>query len=338
MQMDEKALFELPVEQRAELAVIRAGAKALADINSYVGGFNNLLALPIIDKEMRDTHRSVENELSGEIKRIETACKAAGEDAFKLHKAVVAVKKQFLEPLETLRNKIETKRKVYDAEIKAASEAKKNRLQDIKNNIEAITQAPLSLIGASSAQIEESLTFLQNADTENQAHFGEFTEKAKEEQAKAIRAIEAMLLQAKTAEEQAAQLAEIKRQQAEIERKNLELAEQQAKAEKAKQEAESSKLIAEKERAETEARFLREAEAKRLADEAKARAEAEEQARKAALMPDKQKIISFADGLVNWSKTNAPALEREEANTLLGAVLANIEKMAAQIKGRAGAL
>ena len=55
-------------------------------------------------------------------------------------------------------------------------------------------------------------------------------------------------------------------------------------------------------------------------------------------MPDKQKIISFADGLVNWSKTNAPALEREEAGILLSAVLANIEKMAAQIKDRAGAL
>lgn len=327
-----------PATQRAAQSLISHGVPSHQAVAEALKSYENLSLIAVVNKEERNSVHSGYMELRKLEAEVKEKGKAAREDANAFAKAVIELEKKVLAPISSLKEALKVKRDAFDEAEKAATEAKKNRLQDIKDHIQAITEAPLTLIGASSAKIEESLALLKEADTENQAKFGEFTEKAKEEQAKAIRAIEAMLLQAKTAEEQAAQLAEIKRQQVEIERKNLELAEQQAKAEKAKQEAESSKLIAEKERAETEARFLREAEAKRLADEAKAEAEAEEQARKAALMPDKQKIISFADGLVNWSKTNAPALEREEAGILLSAVLANIEKMAAQIKDRAGAL
>lgn len=347
--MTEVATTNLPAIQspsRAQQAISKFGGTSYIEMLEYLERHENLMTEVTPDnKDDAMLFKSVADEIGGKIKDHKAAGKLAREDATKFSKEVIATENEIADPAEKMKDFFMAgykSWKVADDERKAA---KRERLQRIEAAIGAITALPGTLLNASSQEIQAAHDALKARDMDAEGTFQEFAEKAKEEQAKALEAMQTAFTRAVVAEEQAKQLAEMQRQQEEFERKKAEFAEQQRQAELAKQAAENARLQAERDKAEAEARALREAEEKRQQEEAariaaeeKAAAEKAEAARQAELAPDKDKLIKFADDIEEIAVNGAPSLGSNEANDLMIAALASIKKITAQIKDRAQAL
>ena len=347
-----RELATLPVEQRAQQALVTMGAPTIEALIAKMETFKPVSEAEITDKDTFTPAWESLKEVRETRKEIETTGKEARADATAYSKAVIAAEKTLLEviaPVESILKEKTDAWKKQEEERKAAkreAEAREaKRVAGIGALIAEITAIPGAFLNAVSFEIAGAYEELESRDLESEGSFGEFIEKAKEEKAKSLDALKTAIDRAANQEQQARQLAEMQAQQAEFERQKAEFAEMQRQAELSAKSAENARFQAEKDKAEAEAKTLREADAKRqqeesarIAAEAKAQADKEEADRQAALAPDKDKLMKYAADLLEFAGTNVPALQSKEANELFTAVVVSINKIAAQIQNRASAL
>lgn len=341
----EKALSAMPVEQRAQQALVAMGAPTIEALIAKMETFKPVSEAEITDKDTFTPAWESLKEVRAIRKDIETTGKNARADATAYGKAVIAAEKELVSVIDPVEFNLKEKTDAWKAAEEECKAAKRERLQRIERAIAEITAIPGTLLNATSLEIQLAHDELKLRDIKSEGSFGEFIQKALEEQSKALEAMQMAFSRAVVAEEQARQLAEMQAQQAEFERQKAEFAEQQRQAELAKQAAENARLKAEKDKAEAEAKALREAEAKRqheedlrIVAEVEERAEKLEAERQAALAPDKDKLMKYAADLLAFAGTNVPALQSKEANELFAAVVGNLNKIAVQLQARASAL
>ena len=338
-------LATLPVEQRAQQALVTMGAPTIEVLIAKMETFKPVSEAEITDKDTFTPAWESLKEVRETRKEIETTGKAARADATAYSKAVISAEKTLLEVIAPVESALKEKTDAWKQQEEERKAAKRERLQRIESAIGAITAIPGTLLNATSQEIQAAHDELKSRDLESEGSFGEFIEKALEEQSKALEAMQMAFAREVVAEEQARQLAEMQAQQAEFERQKAEFAEQQRQAELAKQTTENARLKAEKDKAEAEAKMLREADAKRQAEEnarieaeAKAQAEAEEQARQAALRPDKEKIIATLDCMSAWLNGNMPAFDNESSQMLAEWIASQTERLVSIAKQKAAEL
>lgn len=264
--------------------------------------------------------------------------KLAREDAIKFQKEIIAAENYLVQIIDPVESALKEKSDNWKQQEEQRKAAKRERLLRIERAIAEITALTGTLLNANSQEIKAAHNALKCRDFESEGTFQEYLEKAEKEKGKALEAMQLAFDRAVAAEEQAKMLVEMKAQQAEFARQKAEFEDQQRQAELSKQAAENARLQAEKDKLEAEANELRKAEAKRKAEEqeriaaeAKAAAEKLEEERQAALRPDYEKLINFAESLSAWADANAPTLESEEAREMLQMALANIKELSAKI-------
>ena len=353
-------LATLPVEQRAQQALVTMGAPTIEALMAKIKTFKPVSEAEITDKDTFTPAWESLKEVRETRKEIETTGKAARADATAYSKAVISAEKALLEVIAPVESALKEKTdawKKQEEERKAAkreAEAREaKRVAGIGSLIAEITAIPGAFLNATASEIASAYEELNSRDLEAEGSFGEFIEKAKEEKDKALESLKTAIDRASTQEEQARQFAEMKRQQeeaqAELKAQQEEIARQKAELQRQQQEAAQAKLDAERETLaaqrkqqeeetrkfkEEQDRLAREAQAKADA-EAKAQADKEEAARQAALAPDKDKLTKFADALIAFIADNYPQLQSEPAQNLMASATGAFHKVANQIKERA---
>ena len=349
-------LATLPVEQRAQQALATMGAPTIEALIAKMETFKPVSEAEITDKDTFTPAWESLKEVRETRKEIETTGKAARADATAYSKAVIFAEKTLLEVIAPVESALKEKTDAWKAAEEERKAEKRERLQRIEAAIGAITAIPGNFLNATASEIASAYEELNSRDLEAEGSFGEFIEKAKEEKDKALESLKTAIDRASTQEEQSRQFAEMKRQQeeaqAELKAQQEEIARQKAELQRQQQEAAQAKLDAERETLaaqrkqqeeetrkfkEEQDRLAREAQAKADA-EAKAQADKEEAARQAALAPDKDKLIAFADSLFSMATSaanNSPQLARQETIELLAKAGISLAKLAAQIKDRA---
>lgn len=337
-----KELAAMPVEQRAQQALVTMGAPTIEALTAKMETFKPVSEAEITDKDTFTPAWESLKEVRAMRKDIETTGKNARADATAYGKAVIAAEKELISVIDPIESVLKEKTDEWKRQEEERKAAKRERLQRIEAAIGAITAIPGTLLNATSQEIQAANDALKARDLESEGSFGEFIEKALEEQSKVLESMQMAFTRAVVAEEQARQLSEMQAQQAEFERQKAEFAEQQRQAELAKQASENARLQAEKDKAEAEAKALREAEEKRrqeeavrIAAEVKAQADKEEAERQAALAPDKDKLTKFSDALIAFIADNYPQLQSEPAQNLMASATGAFHKIVNQIKERA---
>jgi DNA repair exonuclease SbcCD ATPase subunit len=353
----EKALSTMPVEQRAQQALVAMGAPTIEALIAKMETFKPVSEAEIIGKDTFTPAWESLKEVRAIRKDIETTGKNARADATAYGKAVIAAEKELVSVIGPVESILKEKTDAWKAAEEERKAEKRERLQRIEAAIGAITAIPGNFLNATASEIASAYEDLNSRDLEAEGTYGEFVEKAKEEKAKALEALKTAIDRASAQEEQARQFAEMKRQQEEaqaaikaqqeeIARQQVELQRQQQEAAQAKLEAERAELAAKRQQQEEaerkikeeQDRLAREAQAKADA-EAKAQADKEEAERQAALAPDKDKLMKFSDDLREFAVQNRPSFTSDAAEELFCvAIVGRINSLADQIKERAGQL
>lgn len=264
---------ELTLTERAALAL--GTPKHETELVLLVAESRTIEAIK--NKDGREQCHSMAMQLKTARTSIQKAGKMAREDAQAFSKAVIAEEKRLIDIIEPDEKRLLSLRDAYDAEqerIKQeAIEAERLRVQQIKEKIALLQNAPLMYATATHAQVELALDNL--SATVIDSTYAEF-------QAEALNALH----------------------QATAKMQELSDAAHQREQEAARVQAEREALS--KMRAEIEARRL---EQERLAAEEKAKQDAEMQAQRAAMEAERKVLEAQAQAL----REQAAQMEREKA-------------------------
>jgi colicin import membrane protein len=266
---------------------------------------------------------------------------------------VDAEAKRLTDALLTIENPLQTEKDRVDAEKEAVRQAKalkeKERVDGIRARITAFQHLLVEIQGKSSDEILKVLDNAMDCEAPEEI-FMEFTAeankskeevinglvKAYQEKLKAEKEAEALKIEQERLAKQKAEQEEAQRKIDEENRKVREAQEKleaERKAEKERQERAEFEHRAQEEakvRAEAEAREKVEREAKQEAE--RIEKERIEKERKAAMAPDKEKLLTFADEI---AAVKTPVLDSEQANTILSDASKAIRKILAMIRKEA---
>jgi len=279
--------------------------------------------------------------------KVEAKRKELKADALEFGKMVDAEAKRITEallevesPLKELKTGEDQRKK---AEKEARERAERERVEHIRNNIAAIRNAPAEAVGCTSEEIMGLLAVAEETEI-GPEKFEEFAEEAQEARAAAVEQLERILAEKREQEEQAAELERLKAEREaeqaalDAERRKLEAERQAQEAELAAKRAEDeAKAAAEREKIEAEKAKIREAEearereriraeererAEREAKDAAAKEKAEQerlqreeeerQAREEAAKTEKERLLSWIDGVEGAIVNHCPPVENEK--------------------------
>jgi septal ring factor EnvC (AmiA/AmiB activator) len=285
--------------------------------------------------EVRDIRVSVEERR----KELKASALEYGRRVDSEAKRITTLLLQIEEPLKAEKAKVDDEK----ARIKAEKEKKElDRVAEIRARIFAMQQLVSNFLGKTSPDLQQISEALFDIDITKEV-YQEFTDEAERVKMECLdAALKAREMRITWEQEEAARKVEAERlekqrQDQEAERKRLDdekaKLEAEKKAEQARKDREEIERLA-KEKAEKEARekVEREAKEKQERDEA----EAKEKERKAAMAPDKEKLLTYAH-LLEVS-IQAPPLESEKAMVILSDALKAIKGIVAMIRKEAGKL
>lgn len=318
-----------------------------AAISKYREDFMSLSVNGVDDKEGYDLCHSARMEVKGKRVEVEKTRKKLKEDALEYGRAVDKEAKRITALLEPIENYLLSQEKIVDdekARIKAEAEAKEAaRIQARIDRLFAFGcsfngmnyvlpfapsgySVPSAILKTCADEQFETICaeFQKLVDAENARIEKEKEDKRIEEErlakVRADQEAEAARLNA-IAEEQRQKESKIKAEQDAIERERLKI-EHEKEIEKAKKEA------AEK--------AVKDAEEKRIKEEQAAKEKAEQERiaaeKKAALAPDKVKILLIADTL---DKIMTPDVQTVEGKALALAIMMSIQKLMKEIRDKA---
>ena len=234
-------------------------------------------------------------------------------------KAIFALLEPIETPLQAECKRVDKEREERKAEKKRKEQARIDKIRDMISDISNMATECVNKDSQAISKISSELEkLIISKDT-----FMEFTEEAikvaDETYAKIQDLLVARIQLEKEEEERKAEAERLEKQRKEQE------------AAQAKIDEENRKIQEEKDRLEEKERVAQ-AERDRIAKE---KAEAEEKARKEALKPDKEKLISFCEQL---ERITAPTMKTKEAHDLLKAIMFDINGHIARLREGAEAL
>lgn len=334
---EEKAL--IPIDQRA-LAEFDVTPEAVAE---KLKEFREYHVIPGDKKSYKQVHaaRMVLVHLRN---AVEKRSKKLGEDAREWIDAIGRAKKQLIEPIpaEEERLKSETDAEdVRETEAQAEKERiEKERVEGIRRKISEIQKR--GVVSPATPAIELRELFLDTFEMEiEEEEFMEFRMEAVSNRNHVINVLKAAIATReawekeeadrkaeadRVAKEREAQEAEAKRL-AEDRRK---LEEEKARLEADKKAEAEAKAKAEREAKEAKEKEEREAQEKKNQEEA----DAKEKERKAAIAPDKEKLVEFADEMTKLMFV-APSLATEKAIIILEDAVRALNGVIAMIRKEA---
>jgi len=274
--------------------------------------------------------------------KIDAKHKELKADALIYGRAVDAEKNRLKGLLEPGEQHLKDARQVYDDKI-AAKKTEKDRIEQeridtILSKIADIEKVPSTTVSMNSEMVASRCDFYVGIQI-TEEEYQEFTEKAKQVKLATLSALDDIYNDKVIQEKESAERkAEIEK----IEKLRAEQAEAQAKIDKEKAAFEAEKRAEQEKQDRTEferkAQEQAKAQAKRQAEQEvqmkeKERIEAEREAkRQADLLPDKEKIIAFADMLVDLK---LPVVKSQAAKLIMAEVNAQLDDLQSLIRSQA---
>lgn len=161
----------LPVEQRAKLAIKAQGALTLEELHLEMAGYADIIILPVTDKESDQTVHDAYMTVKALRVDVQGKGKMAREDAVALQKAVVSAEKELIAVIEPVESKLKENRDTYRSAQKALREKAKARAGEIKEAIEWYANYPSKFFNSDSDALEKALHHLEGHDDDHISKF-----------------------------------------------------------------------------------------------------------------------------------------------------------------------